>query len=92
MATNRVKVFNSLNGDAMNWGSVPSTDGFVDIDSVQTVSNKVFVNCTISSIDPSRLSLLMFKSLILGQSMSLGGSIAVSPGLVSYIPTALATT
>lgn len=47
MASNRVKVFASLNsGGPPSWGSIPSTDGFVDIDSVQTVSNKTFVNAS----------------------------------------------
>ena len=91
MASYRVKVLNTAHVDPMNFAPVPSLDGFVDIDSVQTVSNKTFVNCTIDAIDPSRLSLLLFKASILGQ-FTFTGQLAVSPGLVNFISTALATT
>ena len=91
MASNRVKVYNSVNQGAQNWANVPTTDGFVDIDSVQTVSNKIFTNCTFSGADPSRLGLLMFKATILGQ-LTLAGELAVCPGLASYMQAALAMT
>ena len=89
MASNRVKVFNSVNIGAQNWGSVPSTDGFVDIDSVQTVSNKVFVNCTFSGSNPAVLALQLFKGIILGQ-FTLPGMLACAPNMAASIQAALA--
>lgn len=91
MASFRVKVFNTAHVDPQNFETVPSLDGFVDIDSVQTVSNKTFVNCTIDGIDPSRLGLLLLRASILGQ-FTFGGQIAVSPGLLGYVTQALQTT
>ena len=89
MASFRVKAYNTAHVDPQNFETVPSLDGLVDIDSVQTVSNKTFVNCTFSGADPSRLGLLMWKALFLGQ-FSGPGMLAVSPGLASFLQAALA--
>ena len=95
MASDRVKVYNTAHVDPMNFGAVPSTDGFVDIDSVQTVSNKIFVNSSYQTAsgglaDPSRVALLMFKASILG-GVTFGGQVVIAPGLLNFVSLALNT-
>ena len=99
MAT-RVKVFTTANTSNV-FSTLPSFDALVDIDSVQTVSNKILVNDsvtiagggtnTVTLENLSRYFFLSLKAQMLGCGWSMASMLGVSPGLSNAINTALAT-
>lgn len=96
----RIKVFTTANKSQI-FEDVPSTDGLVDIDSVQTVSNKTLVATTItigtstSTVTLENLSryfYLLLKANMLGCGWNLSAMLGVSPGLSTQVNTALGMT
>lgn len=84
----RAKVFTTANR-SQKFEDLPSLlDQLVDIDSVQTVSNKTLVGGNFGDLQTNFYRLM--KAVMLGQ-ISIGGMIAVSPGLAPYVGTALGT-
>src|ERR1700682_2868808 len=96
----RMKVFVTANKSTV-FDDVPSLDGVVDIDSVQTVSNKTLVNTTItigtsaSTVTLENLSryfYLLLKASILGCNIGAAPLVGVAPALAGQINTALQMT
>lgn len=97
----RIKVFNTANNSPAIFENVPSTDGLVDIDSVQTVSNKTLVSTTIAVGTSSntvtletlaRYFFLKLKADMISCGWGMAPMLAVSPGLSGAITTAFQTT